>query len=119
MSYDRNPIRVNRILTRKPGIAGIPQDVFISTIFVDLLLYLLLVQMLHLSWDLVALITLVIDGTWILLTLRGVWRLVGLAIKPTSYVRSNAKYNPRLPIADRHGYYSNQASKTSSFARAN
>jgi hypothetical protein len=29
MPYDREPIIVNRILSRKAGIAGIPADVFI------------------------------------------------------------------------------------------
>jgi hypothetical protein len=100
MSYDREPIRVNRILTRKPGIAGIPADVFMVTIGIDLLLYLFLVQIFHLDLQLFSLITIVIDGTWIILTLRGVWRFMGLVFKPPRYVRGNIHYQPQLPPTD-------------------
>jgi hypothetical protein len=100
MSYDREPIRVNRILTRKPGIAGIPADVFIVTIGIDLLLYLFLVQIFHMDLQLFSLIVIVIDGTWIILTLRGVWRFMGLVFKPPRYVRGNIPYQPQLPPAD-------------------
>jgi hypothetical protein len=97
MSYDRERIVVNRILTRKVGIAGIPADVFIFTLAVDLLLYLFLVQILNLQWQVFVLFAIVIDGTWIILTLRGVWRFVGLIFKPPRYIRANISYRPMLP----------------------
>ena len=99
MSYDREPIIVNRILSRKAGLAGIPADIFIITLGIDLLLYLFLVQIFHLDWQLFALAVVVVDGTWIALTLKGVWRFVGLWLKPPRYIRANIPYQPQLPPA--------------------
>jgi hypothetical protein len=96
MSYNREPIKVNRILTRKPGIAGIPADVFIFLMAFNLVLYLFLIQMLNLNLQIVITIALVINGTWITLTLRGVWRFVGLFLKPPRYIRANIPYRPIL-----------------------
>lgn len=100
MPYEREPIRVNRILSRKPGIAGIPADVFIIALGLDLLLYLFLVQVFHLGWQPFALAVVVVDGTWIMLTLRGVWRFVGLVFKPPRYIRANLPYRSPLPPED-------------------
>ncbi len=98
MSYNREPIKVNRILTKKPGIAGIPADVFIFLMVFNLLLYLFLIQLLNLNLQVAITIALVIDGTWVMLTLRGVWRFVGLFFKPPRYVRGNIPYQPiKLP----------------------
>jgi type IV secretory pathway VirB3-like protein len=97
MSYNRDPIKVNRILTRKPGIAGVPADVFIFVMVIDLVLYLLLIQLLNLNLQVAITIILVIDGTWITLTLRGVWRFVGLFFKPPRYIRANIPYRP-IPL---------------------
>jgi hypothetical protein len=99
MPYDREPIVVNRILSRKAGIAGIPADVFIIALGLDLLLYLFIVQIFHGNWQIFALAVVVVDGTWIALTLRGVWRFVGLWFKPPRYVRANIPYQPQLPPA--------------------
>lgn len=100
MSYDRARIVVNRILTRKVGIAGIPADVFIFTLAADLLLYLFLVQILNLQWQVFMLFAIVIDGTWIMLTLRGVWRFVGLIFQPPRYIRANVPYRSPLPTEE-------------------
>jgi hypothetical protein len=97
MPFDREPIKVNRILTKKPGIAGIPADIFSIAIGLDLILYLFLVQVFHLGWQVFIFAVIVVDGTWIILTLRGVWRFVGLAFKPPRYIRANIPYTPQLP----------------------
>jgi hypothetical protein len=93
---DREPIRVNRILSKKPGIAGIPADVFITALALDLILYLVLVQMFKLGWEPFLLAIVVVDGTWAVLTIRGVWRFVGLIFKPERYVRANLPYISQL-----------------------
>ena len=97
MSHDREQIVVNRILTRKVGIAGIPADVFIVVIGIDLLIYLFLVQVFKLNLYIFSFVIIVIDGTWIMLTLRGVWRFVGLIFQPPRYIRANIDYQPMLP----------------------
>jgi hypothetical protein len=86
------PIRVNRILSRKAGIAGIPADVFIIAVGLDLILYLFMIQIFNLSWEPFVLAVVVVDGTWAILTIRGVWRFVGLIFKPQRYVRANLPY---------------------------
>jgi hypothetical protein len=100
MPYERQPIRVNRILSHKPGIAGIPADVFIIALGLDLLLYLFLVQIFNLGWQVFALAVVVVDGTWIALTLKGVWQFVGLWFKPPRYIRANLPYRSPLPPAE-------------------
>ncbi len=100
MPYDREPIRVNRILSRKPGIAGIPADVFIIALDLNLLLYLFLVQIFHLGWQPFTAAVVIVDGTWIALTLKGVWRFVGLWFKPPRYIRANLPYRSPLPPED-------------------
>jgi hypothetical protein len=97
------PIKNNRILGRKPGIAGIPADVFIIAITMDLVIYLFTIQILQMGWQVFALTCIIVDGTWVILTLRGVWRFVGLFFKPPRYFRANIPYRPQL----KHGVFQN------------
>jgi hypothetical protein len=111
MSRDREPVKVNKILSRKASIAGIPADVFGFVIAIDLVLYLFLCQMFGVSLVHFGVVCIVIDGTWVVLTLRGVWRFVGLAFRPPRYFRANLRY--RSPLNSPHGSLQPQAKKAS------
>jgi hypothetical protein len=96
--YDEEPIQVNRMLARKPGIAGISADVFAVAIVMDVVLFFLR-SMFELGWDVFVFAVIVVDMTWFILTIRGVYRFVGKFIKPPVYYRANIPYVPVLSNA--------------------
>jgi hypothetical protein len=106
MSRLDEPVKVNKILSRKASIAGIPGDVFVVAMSLDLFLYFILCQIFLLDLMTFGLICFVVDGTWILLTLRGVWRFVGLAFRPPIYFRANLPY--RSPLNSPDGFIHSQ-----------
>ena len=96
--YDEEPIEVNRMLARKPRIAGISADVFAVALVMDVILFFIR-SMFEFGWDVFVFAVIVVDMTWLILTIRGVYRFVGKFIKPPAYYRANIPYVPVLSNA--------------------
>jgi fatty acid desaturase len=89
-------IKVNRILSRKRNIAGIPADVFIPAVFLDVVFGIFGCLMFKIPPIPLAIFCLTLNIIWAILVARGVWRFLGTFHHPPRYHRANIRYNPFL-----------------------
>lgn len=89
-------IKVNRILSRKRNIAGIPADVMIPVLLLDILVMIFGCVTFGFPWIPTAVVCLTINVAWAILVARGVWRFLGTFHRPYRYYRANIRYNPLL-----------------------
>ena len=89
-------IKVNRILSKKKNIAGIPADVMIPMGLFDLLVGVFGCLMFKFPPMPTAVVCLTINVTWAVLVARGVWRFLGTFYHPNRYYRANIRYDPFL-----------------------
>jgi hypothetical protein len=89
-------IRVNRILSKKQNIAGIPADVFIPAFAFDIIFGVFGCLLFALPPIQVAVFCITLNIVWAILVAKGVWRFLGSFYKPPRYYRSNIRYQPFL-----------------------
>jgi hypothetical protein len=89
-------IRVNRVLSKKQNIAGIPADIFIPILAFDVLAGILLCLVFSVSPMPVAFFCLIVNVVWAILVAKGVWRFMGTFYHPPRYYRQNIRYIPFL-----------------------
>jgi hypothetical protein len=89
-------IKVNRILSKKRNIAGIPADVFIPAIFLDVVFGIFGCLMFKIPPIPLAIFCLTLNIVWAILVSRGVWRFLGTFYHPPRYHRVNIRYKPFL-----------------------
>jgi hypothetical protein len=89
-------IKINKILQRKAGIAGIPADVFMTALIIGLLSWGVVCGIFGADLMVLLVVIIILDGTWIFLTVKGVWRFIGTFHRPPIYTRGNISYTPVL-----------------------
>jgi hypothetical protein len=89
-------IKVNRILSRKKNIAGIPAEVMIPAILLDGVVMVFGCLSLQLPPIPTAIFCLTLNIVWAILVARGVWRYLGTFYHPPRYFRANIRYKPFL-----------------------
>jgi hypothetical protein len=105
-------IRVNRVLSKKQNIAGIPADIFLPIIAFDTVVMIFLCVCLELPAIPTAIFCLTINIVWAILVARGVWRFLGTFYHPPRYYRRNIRYNPFLQELLDHDSRPSQKSKS-------
>jgi hypothetical protein len=90
------PIRVNRVLSKKANIAGIPADVFLPCVALDFIAGIVLCVYLQFPFINVALCCLALNITWAILCAKGAWQFLGTFYHPPRYYRQNIRYEPFL-----------------------
>ena len=89
-------IRVNRVLSKKQNIAGIPADIFLPIVAFDTVAMVFLCLCFGLPAIPLAICCLTINIVWAILVAKGVWRFLGTFYHPPRYYRRNIHYNPFL-----------------------
>jgi fatty acid desaturase len=89
-------IKVNRIFSRKRNTAGIPADVMIPALLLDILVLIFGCVTFGFPWMPTVVVCLAIDVAWAILVARGVWRFLGTFHHPSRYYRANIRYKPFL-----------------------
>jgi hypothetical protein len=95
-------IKVNRILSRKKNIAGIPYDIILPALILDGLVAVFGCVSFGLPWIPTAIFCLSINVAWAILVARGVWRFLGTFYHPPRYYRANNRYKPFLQSLQDH-----------------
>lgn len=90
------PIKVNRILSRKRNIAGIPADVMLPAVLFDGIVMVFGCLSFKLPPIPLAVFCLTLNIVWAILVARGVWRYLGTFYHPPRYFRANIRYKPFL-----------------------
>ncbi|WP_181243844.1 hypothetical protein [Chamaesiphon polymorphus] len=85
-------IKVNRILSRKPAIAGISAEVFLPAAAFDIAALFICCLFLQLDFLRVAAVCLLLNVVWVVLTINGVWQFLGGFWRPPKYYRANVTY---------------------------
>jgi fatty acid desaturase len=89
-------IRVNRVLSKKQNIAGIPADIFLPAIAFDTGAGVFLCLVFGFPFLPILFLCLIINIVWAILVARGVWRFLGTFYHPPRYYRQNIRYKPFL-----------------------
>ena len=104
-------IRVNRVLSKKQNIAGIPADIFLPIVAFDTVAMVFLCLCFGLPAIPIATCCLTINIVWAILVAKGVWRFLGTFYHPPRYYRRNIRYNPFLQELLDHDSRPSQKSK--------
>ena len=104
-------IRVNRVLSKKQNIAGIPADIFLPIVAFDTVAMVFLCLCFGLPAIPLAIFCLTINIVWAILVAKGVWRFLGTFYHPPRYYRRNIRYNPFLQELLDHDSRPSQKSK--------
>jgi hypothetical protein len=106
-------IRVNRVLSKKQNIAGIPADIFLPVIAFDTVVMIFLCLMFGLPAIPIAIFCLTTNIVWAILVAKGVWRFLGTFYHPPRYYRRNVHYSPFLQeLLDRDSRPSQKSQKS-------
>jgi hypothetical protein len=89
-------IRVNRVLSKKQNIAGIPADIFLPIIVFDVVVGIVFCLIFSVPFLPTVFCCLIINIVWAILVARGVWRFLGTFYHPPRYYRQNIRYKPFL-----------------------
>jgi fatty acid desaturase len=89
-------IRVNRVLSKKQNIAGIPAEIFLPIIVFDVVAGIVFWIFFSAPFLPVVFICLTINIVWAILVARGTWRYLGTFYHPPRYYRQNIRYTPFL-----------------------
>jgi hypothetical protein len=90
------PIRVNRVLSKKENIAGIPAEIFLPIVSFDVVAIVILCIFFSVPFLPVVFICLTINIVWAILVSKGTWRFLGTFYHPPRYYRQNIRYTPFL-----------------------